>query len=681
MIRRVAVILTVTALAGCLFGGGGALPPAQDLGVVDDTASNAQPGDASEVDARSDLLQTCGDGALQAHERCDPNLPADSQGACPTSCDDGLACTNDVLEGSPETCDAVCTHAVISACINGDGCCPSDCVAANDDDCVDSVVCGDGVVSGTETCDPGILSGDGACPTLADCPVAACMTQRITGSPTMCDAACAATPITACVSGDGCCPAGCNASNDSDCSATCGNGVVEPGEVCDSNCPTSCDDGNPCTTGTLQGSAATCDAICISIPVTSCTLGDLCCPPGCTSATDTDCSATCGDGVVDAPNETCDPPSSCPTDCDDGNACTDDVMTGSAANCNVRCQHNIRTVCVSDGCCAPGCTANNDPDCGSTCGNGIVEPGETCDQNCPTTCDDQDACTTDTMTGSATACTLQCTNTPVTSCVSGDGCCPPGCNANNDSDCGSVCGNGVIESGETCDGNCPPSCNDGNACTLDVRSGTSAQCNVTCTYSDITSCVHNDGCCPAGCNAVNDNDCSATCGNSIVEPPETCDGNCPTAQMCANMGPCYTRIGSPAQCNVRCIETPGCVACDRNSGGPCPCAAGEECNNNVCEPSNGDGCTNACDEAAFCGVHGGPGWLCDENDDFCKECLVTADCTNPIHACQGNSCMLANVCHEAKGPNAWCLWRHGVGWQCDQNGESGGGLDGCYKVE
>ena len=36
--------------------------------------------------------------------------------------------------------------------------------------------------------------------------------------------------------------------------------------------------------------------------------------------------------------------------------------------------------------------------------------------------------------------------------VDGDGCCAPGCNATNDSDCTPICGNGVVEAGETCDG-------------------------------------------------------------------------------------------------------------------------------------------------------------------------------------------------------------------------------------
>lgn len=42
----------------------------------------------------------------------------------------------------------------------------------------------------------------------------------------------------------------------------CGNGVIEAGEMCDGNCPTSCDDGDPCTRGTLSGTAAACTAVC-----------------------------------------------------------------------------------------------------------------------------------------------------------------------------------------------------------------------------------------------------------------------------------------------------------------------------------------------------------------------------------------------------------------------------------
>ncbi len=71
----------------------------------------------------------------------------------------------------------------------------------------------------------------------------------------------------------------------------------------------------------------------------------------------------CGNNRVE-PNETCDPPSSCPNSCDDGNACTADQMTGSAAKCNVTCSHTAIVSCASgDGCCPAGCTSANDSDC------------------------------------------------------------------------------------------------------------------------------------------------------------------------------------------------------------------------------------------------------------------------------------------------------------------------------
>src|SRR6185436_12953729 len=106
--------------------------------------------------------------------------------------------------------------------------------------------------------------------------------------------------------------------------------------------------------------------------------------------------------------------------------------------------------------------------------------------------------------GSNASCNVACTNTPITACAGGDGCCPSACNRNNDSDCAAVCGNGAVESGETCDvAPATPvcsalTCNDGNACTADARTGSNASCNVACTNTSITACTGGDGCCPGG---------------------------------------------------------------------------------------------------------------------------------------------------------------------------------------
>lgn len=167
---------------------------------------------------------------------------------------------------------------------------------------------------------------------------------------------------------------------------TCGNGVVDAGETCDGDCPTSCSDGDPCTTDTLTGSAAACNAACSFPAITACAAGDGCCPAGCTSATDGDCGGptTCGNGVLD-PGETCD--GDCPISCDDGDACTADELIGSAAACNATCRHTTIPICTGgDGCCPAGCTSGNDPDCTSSGdagtdggGDGDSGSGEGCD--------------------------------------------------------------------------------------------------------------------------------------------------------------------------------------------------------------------------------------------------------------------------------------------------------------
>jgi hypothetical protein len=125
-----------------------------------------------------------------------------------------------------------------------------------------------------------------------------------------------------------------------------------------------------------------------------------------------------------------------PPPCDDGDACTIDTLVGDP--CAPVCESVNLTECAyGDGCCPAGCASANDGDCAAVCGNDAVEVGETCDPpaSCPAACDDLDACTTDTLTGTAAACNASCTWVDLAACAAGDACCPPGCDPSSDADC------------------------------------------------------------------------------------------------------------------------------------------------------------------------------------------------------------------------------------------------------
>lgn len=491
----------------------------------------------------------CGDGVVEKTEKCDTKIAAGQDGACPTECTNAPTCQVGKVAGS--ACQAACEYGPVTDCKDGDGCCGQGCDGSNDSDC--TAMCGNGKLEPGETCDP-----SGTCPTSCD-DDDACTTDTTTGAPSTCDVACTHTAITACsMTSDGCCPAGCDGTSDADCSGTCGNGIKEGNETCDPGstdggpsvpCPTpaDCDDGIACTTDAFTGSAAACNALCAHTDITTCVPGDGCCPAGCNSSNDGDCSASCGNSVVET-GETCDTgissgPGACPTAaaCDDGAACTTDGVSGSG--CQQQCVHTNVTACASgDGCCPAGCTTANDGDCSASCGDGVLNGNEACDKgiasgpgSCPSSCNDGNACTTDTLTGSAANCSAQCANAPITACsATTDGCCPGGCSANNDADCTATCDNSVVEPGETCDppSSCPAqaSCTKTNSCDNAVFTGDPAKCTAACSHTTITVCsMTTDGCCPSGCTGSNDVDCSAT-----VSPASTITaGTCLTATTTA----------------------------------------------------------------------------------------------------------------------------------------------------
>jgi hypothetical protein len=223
---------------------------------------------------------------------------------------------------------------------------------------------------------------------------------------------------------------------------TCGNGVLEAGETCDPAitggvgiCVSGCADGIACTRDTLLGSRITCDALCAFEPVVTCIPNDGCCAPGCTVGNDPDCSPTCGNGVVEAP-EVCD--GDCPAACNDGNPCTVDFLVGDAAHCSAECAYVPKVGCwnAESGCCGGVCLAATEATCPkAVCGNGVVEPGETCDGDCPTSCGGT-GCAATALAGAEPLCSSRCA--PVAECGAEDGCCPAGCARGLDPECTNV---------------------------------------------------------------------------------------------------------------------------------------------------------------------------------------------------------------------------------------------------
>lgn len=185
------------------------------------------------------------------------------------------------------------------------------------------------------------------------------------------------------------------------------------------------------------------------------------------------------------------------------------------------------------------------------CGNGVIEDGESCDGDCGS-CDDNNACTQDIVNGSAETCDVTCSRDVLSACADGDGCCPAGCDNGTDDDCSATCGDSNLDPNETCDppSSCPTTCDDGDACTSDLLTGSSANCNAQCATFDTTACANGDGCCPTGCDASTDSDCSASCGNTCADA----DGCCPTACTYANDDDCPPPMSAPLDQRIQTVD-------------------------------------------------------------------------------------------------------------------------------
>jgi len=220
-----------------------------------------------------DPLEQCDDGNNVSGDGCNRICQVEANWACPSPgqpCVYLASCGNGMLTAD-ETCDDGNTVA-------GDGC-AADCQSIEPGwtcrvpgmPC--TPLCGDGVVLGSETCDDGNRSsGDGCSSTCRLEPGATCPAP---GQP-------------------------CKKS-------ICGNGIVEMGELCDLGAKN----------GMFYGDGKGCSASCTKEPTCQDSAGK-------TQA----CTATCGDGNVDAGE-----------DCDDGNALDGD-------GCSSTCKLEVGFTCT-----------------------------------------------------------------------------------------------------------------------------------------------------------------------------------------------------------------------------------------------------------------------------------------------------------------------------------------------
>jgi len=199
-----------------------------------------------------------------------------------------------------------------------------------------------------------------------------------------------------------------------------------------------CEDYDDCTFDQCTGYPRSCDNDDSHVNITTCVNEDGCCPLGCnypigilTEDKDSDCE-----------QYSCDKDS----DCDDRDFCTEDSCPGGGDIC----EFEPIILCESDDrCCPDSCywTVSLIPERDGDCSKENL-----C--NSSSECNDNNTCTIDTCESRTlwTTDVKDCYYTNISSCTSGDGCCPANCDDSTDSDCShSVkCGDSLCESPENC---------------------------------------------------------------------------------------------------------------------------------------------------------------------------------------------------------------------------------------
>jgi hypothetical protein len=328
----------------------------------------------------------------------------------------------------------------------------------------------------------------------------------------------------------------------------CGNGIPEAGEECDG--------------------------------AGSCGAGALCVQPGlpeeCT------CSAeTCGAVPGVQPGEECDGEDLA------GATCTSLGFLGGTLACDARCRFDVG-----------GCFA-------ALCGNGALEPGESCDPGGidgtlpnfgDATCETLGFPGPGTLTCTADCLAIvtvpHCGASVTDPCMRDDDCeagdvCAAGC---------SQCGNGFVDAGEECDEG-PSNGSTPNHCRDDCRA---PHCGDG--IADVAHCAGDpDTVCTTAADCPPDEACIA--GEQCDQGSAVCVGGTNAGASCCGESDCPDGDCTGDECERNRDDIPGCCHCGCTAeasacGGPGDCDDNDPCTTDLCDPVEGCRSQPIDDEAA-----------------------------------------------------------------------------------
>ena len=287
--------------------------------------------------------------------------------------------------------------------------------------------------------------------------------------------------------------------------------------------------------------------------------------------------------------------------------------------------------------------------CGPICGDGVVAPGEACDNGTAKNLGGYNQCTSDCRLGpycgdsKVEAGAEDCDNGSNTDEYGSTSGCAPGCKGV------ARCGDSIVQSQfeEECDegsgnltttdvkagyGGCLANCKRGDYCGDGVKNGTEScddgvndgtygTCGLDCTPAPacgdgVVQSDYGEDCEPAMSNDPNCTDACRLpggCGDGKIQAPEQCDDG----EMSNN--------GDYGGCAPSCIYAPHCG--DGVPNGP------EECDDGTNDGSYG-GCTSTCKLAPHCGdglINGG-GEECDNGPNNGLDGVCTSSCKTIIYA-------------------------------------------------